>query len=114
MDVQTILGHHVLAGRRSALTYARDTQAAPVRKMEEVLADIRRGIFCPTPLDLEDTSRTCRALLHLTWRLLEVFSQFHVEPHDQLLEGAELGVNSSQGDAAGDIGNDFDDGPSSE
>ena len=110
MDVQTILGHHVLVGRRSALTYARDTQAAPVRKMEEVLADIRRGIFLP------DATRSGRHITDVPGPAAPDvtpaggFSQFHVEPHDQLLEGAELGVNSSQGDAAGGIGNDFDDG----
>ena len=110
MDVQTILGHHVLVGRRSALTYARDTQAAPVRKMEEVLTDIRRGIFLP------DATRSGRHITGVPGPAAPDvspaggFSQFHVEPHDQLLEGAELGVNSSQGDAAGGIGNDFDDG----
>ena len=46
-DTQTILGHHVLVGRKSALTYARDTQAAPVRKFESLLGDIRRGVFLP-------------------------------------------------------------------
>ena len=110
MDVQTILGHHVLVGRGSALTYARDTQAAPVRKMEEVLTDIRRGIFLP------DATRSGRHITGVPGPAAPDmspaggFSQFHVEPHDQLLEGAELGVNSSQGDAAGGIGNDFDDG----
>ena len=46
-DTQTILGHHVLVGRKSTLTYARDTQAAPVRKFESLLGDIRRGVFLP-------------------------------------------------------------------
>eukprot|EP00439_Symbiodinium_sp_Y106_P079703 s1845_g18.t1 len=109
MDVQTILGHHVLVGRGSALTYARDTQAAPVRKMEEVLTDIRRGIFLP------DATRSGRHVTGIPGPAAPDmpsavgFAQFHVEPHDQLLEGAELGVYSSQGDTAGGIGNDFDD-----
>ncbi|CAE7519209.1 unnamed protein product [Symbiodinium sp. CCMP2592] len=46
-DTQTLLGHHVLVGRSSALTYARDTQAAPVRKFEALIGDVRRGVFLP-------------------------------------------------------------------
>ena len=46
-DTQTLLGHHVLVGRNSALTYARDTQAALVRKFEALLGDVRRGVFLP-------------------------------------------------------------------
>ena len=46
-DTQTLLGHHVLVGRNSALTYARDTQAAPVRKFESLLSDVRKGVFLP-------------------------------------------------------------------
>ncbi|CAE7273740.1 unnamed protein product, partial [Symbiodinium sp. CCMP2456] len=47
LDTQTILGHHVLVGRNSALTYARDTQAAPVRQFEALLRDVRQGVFLP-------------------------------------------------------------------
>ena len=46
-DTQSLLGHHVLVGRGSALTYARDTQAAPVRKFEAFLGDVRREVFLP-------------------------------------------------------------------
>ena len=47
LDTLSLLGHHVLVGRSSALTYARDTQAAPVRKFEALLGDVRRGVFLP-------------------------------------------------------------------
>ena len=46
-DTQSLLGHHVLAERSSALTYARDTQVAPVRKFEALLGDVRKGVFLP-------------------------------------------------------------------
>ena len=46
-DTQSLLGHHVLVERSSALTYARDTQVAPVRKFEALLGDVRKGVFLP-------------------------------------------------------------------
>ena len=46
-DTQSLLGHHVLVGRDSALTYARDTQAAPVREFEALLGDARGEVSLP-------------------------------------------------------------------
>ena len=39
-DTRSLLGHHVLVGRSSAPTYARDTQVAPVRRFEALLGDV--------------------------------------------------------------------------
>ena len=47
LDNQSLLGHHVLVGRNSALTYARDQQSSPVRKLEAMLSDVRLGVFLP-------------------------------------------------------------------
>ena len=57
---QTLLGHHVLVGRSSALTYARDTQAAPVRRFEALLSDVRKGVFLP------DSTRSGRFVAGVT------------------------------------------------
>ena len=46
-DTRSLLGHHVLVGRGSALTYARDTQAAPVREFEALLGDARGEVSLP-------------------------------------------------------------------
>ena len=59
-DTQTLLGHHVLVGPSSALTYARDTQAAPVRRFEALLSDVRKGVFLP------DSTRSGRFVAEVT------------------------------------------------
>ena len=58
-DTQSLLGHHVLVERSSALTYARDTQVAPVRKFEALLGDVRKGVSF---LTLLDKATSCRRL----------------------------------------------------
>ena len=81
-DTQTLLGHHVLVGRSSALTYARDTQAAPVRRFEALLNDVRKGVFLP------DSTRSGRFVA-------EVAAGPPGQP-----EGTELGVGRDEGPAS--------------
>ena len=81
-DTQTLLGHHVLVGRSSALTYARDTQAAPVRRFEALLNDVRKGVFLP------DSTRSGRFVA-------EVAAGPPGQP-----EGTELGVGREEGPAS--------------
>ena len=45
-EARQVLGYHIV-GSASALHYARDEQAGPLRKLEEVYADIRSGSFVP-------------------------------------------------------------------
>ena len=47
MHTQAILGHHSLGKERTPLVYARDAQAAPIREMEGVLLQVRKGSFRP-------------------------------------------------------------------
>lgn len=42
-----VLGHHSMLGKRSMTVYSRDTQSAPIRRFEGVVADIRHGNFFP-------------------------------------------------------------------
>ena len=45
-DVRLALGHHQI-GKGAAEVYARDTQAAPLRKLEDMFNAIRKGHFLP-------------------------------------------------------------------
>ena len=47
MHTQAILGHHSLNKEKTPLVYARDAQAAPIREMEGVVTQVRRGSFRP-------------------------------------------------------------------
>ena len=47
MDVQAILGHHAIAGRKSVITYSREIQAGPLRHLIAVLSRVRSGAFHP-------------------------------------------------------------------
>ena len=42
-----ILGHHAMSGKKSMTVYSRDLQTAPTRRLEGVIASVRRGTFIP-------------------------------------------------------------------
>ena len=46
-EVRAVLGHHSMRGRDAIIVYARDHQAMPLRKLDEVLQAIRSGVFLP-------------------------------------------------------------------
>ena len=47
LDDRSLLGRHQLKGRSSVLTYSRDALCAPLRVLDQVLADIRNKRFYP-------------------------------------------------------------------
>ena len=47
-DDRAILGYHMRKNQRTSIAvYSRDQQSAPIRRMERMLLDIRRGNFLP-------------------------------------------------------------------
>eukprot|EP00971_Amphidinium_carterae_P239605 4756925-Amphidinium_carterae.1 len=46
-ETRQILGYHMVPGSRSALHYSRDEQAAPLRRLRQVVVEVARGDFNP-------------------------------------------------------------------